>query len=132
MGISKNFVAACSQRRADRALKSNFGYAGATIHKSEQPCTSAGTRALVRSSLYRDQAPPSDRFQGTRNMSITSLASIDLHRSAQERSPLFAVSGVRLLWFMWKQASTQPSLNSNTTPYPPFDRSGSTFALTIL
>src|SRR5258708_27296505 len=33
---------------------------------------------------------------------------------------------------MWKQASTQPSLNSNTTPYPPFDRSGSTFALTIL
>src|SRR5258707_10054637 len=70
---------------------------GATIHKSEQPCTSAGTRALVRSSLCRDQAPPSDRLQGTRNMGITSLASIDLHTSAQERSRLFAVSGVRLL-----------------------------------
>src|SRR5437667_8017259 len=74
------------RRRADRALKSNFGYVGATIHKSEQPCTSAGTRAQVRSSLYRDQAPPSDRFQGTRNMGITSLASIDLHRSAQENA----------------------------------------------
>jgi len=30
-------------------------------------------------------------------MGITSLASIDLHRSAEERSRLFAVSGVRLL-----------------------------------
>src|SRR2546430_2706819 len=29
---------------------------GATIHKSEQPCTSAGARALVRNSLYCDQA----------------------------------------------------------------------------
>jgi hypothetical protein len=40
------------------------------------------------------------RFQeGTRNMGITVtfLASIDPHRSAQERSRLFAVSGVRLL-----------------------------------
>ena len=74
------------------------------------------------------------RFQeGTRNMGITVtfLASIDPHRSTQERSRLFAVSGVWLL-LSWKQASTQPSLNANNTPYPLFDRSGSTFALTIL
>jgi hypothetical protein len=56
MGISMNFVAARSQRRADRADKLSFGHAGATIHKSEQTCTSAGIRALVCNSLYCDQA----------------------------------------------------------------------------
>src|SRR5437016_10881554 len=56
MGISMNFVAARSERRTDRAHKLSFGHAGATIHKAAQPCTTAGTRALVRNSLNRDQA----------------------------------------------------------------------------
>jgi len=60
------------------------------------------------------------RFQeGTRNMGITVtfLASIDPHRSAQKRSRLRRVWRSASSFVMWKQASTQPSLNANNTPY---------------
>jgi hypothetical protein len=49
-------VAAQSEKRTDRTHKLSFGHVEATIHKAEQPRTSAGTRAPVRISLYCDQA----------------------------------------------------------------------------
>src|SRR6266576_3495677 len=98
-----NFVAVCSQRRADRAHKLSFGHGEQQFISRSNPAQApAPARRFAVHFIAIKRRPRSalcvtaDGLQEvTRNMGITvtSLASIDPHRSAQERSRLSAVSG---------------------------------------
>ena len=126
-----NFVAVCSQRRADRAHKLSFGHGEQQFISRSNPAQAPAPRAQVRSSLYRDQAPPSDGFQGTRNMSThpwLQSTCIGRQRNALAYSPCLAFG----FFFPHVKASFDPTITElEQHAVPAFDRSGSTFALKI-
>jgi hypothetical protein len=105
---------------------------GATIHKSEQPCTSAGTpRAGSQFTLSRSKRRPRIDFKvlvtWAPHPRLQSTC-IGRHRNALAYSPCLAFG----FFFPHVEASFDPTITElEQHAVPAFDRSGSTFALKI-